>query len=450
MAEKILNTRVQLRYDSLTNWETQNPVLKKGEIALATVETATGGNYNVPTVLMKVGDGTSDFKTLKWVAAQASDVYTWAKQANLPVVRIDEEGKAAGNVISSVAWDATNGRITYTTASVATSEGMEELTERVADIEADYATGTALNQAVETINGAIALKLDKSEFETFKTTNTQAIADAKSGAEATAQGALDVYKGEMTTALAGKQDVIPANTYDAYGSASTAEQNAKDYVDGKFTNANLDQYTTEQEVKDIVDGVIAAASDGETMESLTALVDYIENHGGEATEMAGAITALEGRADALEAKPAAGILATDIEAWNAEKGAKALAETKTTTAEVKTQIEAYGYDTVAHVTELNTAMDNRVKALEGIDHEAYKGYADQAETDAIAAAKEYSDGLASNYATAAQGTKADSALQEITTTENGGLKVTDKNHIDIDNTVTFVFNCGDASGNPIQ
>ena len=60
-------------------------------------------------------------------------------------------------------------------------------------------------------------------------------------------------------------------------------------------------------------------------------------------------------------------------------------------------------------------------------------------------AKDYADSLAKNYATAAQGALADSALQEITTTANGGLKVTNKNHIDIDPDVVFVFNCGSAS-----
>lgn len=45
----------------------------------------------------------------------------------------------------------------------------------------------------------------------------------------------------------------------------------------------------------------------------------------------------------------------------------------------------------------NAAMDTRVKALEAIDHDAYKAYADQAETDAVTAANAYADGLASNY-----------------------------------------------------
>lgn len=62
-------------------------------------------------------------------------------------------------------------------------------------------------------------------------------------------------------------------------------------------------------------------------------------------------------------------------------------------------------------------------------------------------AKTYADGLAVNYATAAQGAKADSALQSV---EVGtGLKVSEKANnkqtIEIDDTVVFVFNCGNAS-----
>lgn len=127
-------------------------------------------------------------------------------------------------------------------------------------------------------------------------------------------------------------------TYEPIG----AEQNAKNYVDQKFTDANLAQYTTEQEVKDIVDGVIAGAADSETYNSLTKLVDYIDTHGGEATEMAQAIETLEGKTETLEGKvetlegkvetiegkPAYGISATQISNWDNEVGAKALAETK--------------------------------------------------------------------------------------------------------------------------
>ena len=71
---------------------------------------------------------------------------------------------------------------------------------------------------------------------------------------------------------------------------------------------------------------------------------------------------------------------------------------------------------------------------------AYKA----ADETTLQSAKDYADGLAGNYATAEQGAKADSALQEITTTADGGLKVTNKNQIDIDTGVTFVLKCGDS------
>lgn len=79
---------------------------------------------------------------------------------------------------------------------------------------------------------------------------------------------------------------------------------------------------------------------------------------------------------------------------------------------------------------INTAgtnADAKITAKVGdIGSSTVKQYVDQAETDAIASAKSYSDGLASNYATAAQGAKADTALQkaDITSgTANGTISV---------------------------
>lgn len=65
-------------------------------------------------------------------------------------------------------------------------------------------------------------------------------------------------------------------------------------------------------------------------------------------------------------------------------------------------------------------------------------------------AKAYADGLADNYATAAQGTKADSAIQSVTTTENCGLKATQSGttvNIDFDSEVIFVFDGGSSTRN---
>lgn len=84
MAEKTLKTRILLKYDTYENWTTNNPVLKKGEIAIATIPSNKDGVQNAPSILIKVGDGTSAYKVLKFVSGLAADVYGWAKAAEKP------------------------------------------------------------------------------------------------------------------------------------------------------------------------------------------------------------------------------------------------------------------------------------------------------------------------------------------------------------------------------
>ena len=63
MAEKIVNARVQNAYDTAENWNTNNPVLKAGELG---IESDTG--------LHKVGDGTSTWKQLHYAGTDTAAV----------------------------------------------------------------------------------------------------------------------------------------------------------------------------------------------------------------------------------------------------------------------------------------------------------------------------------------------------------------------------------------
>lgn len=80
MPNKVLNSRLKLKVDTLENWESSEVILLAGEVAFATITTASGNITDVPTVVMKVGDGTHKWSELKYVYAQASDVYAWAKK----------------------------------------------------------------------------------------------------------------------------------------------------------------------------------------------------------------------------------------------------------------------------------------------------------------------------------------------------------------------------------
>lgn len=101
---KNLNTRIALKYDSYKNWTDHNPILLKGEIAIAELPVSenkpgvgepnaagsTPAIQNAPNILIKVGDGTNHYNDLKFVSALAADVYSWAKAATKPTYSASE------------------------------------------------------------------------------------------------------------------------------------------------------------------------------------------------------------------------------------------------------------------------------------------------------------------------------------------------------------------------
>ena len=194
-----IKTRISLKYDTLANWTTANPLLLAGEVAIAVIETADPATKQHPPVMFKVGPG--NFNSLEWASALAADVYGWAKESSINVTK-----NGTGNVVASISWDATlnggKGGIKYETASVATSEGLDEVQRALAGLT-ETVNGMYTNAQIDAAIKVVADDLDEHEkaFEAFKTTNTQAIADAKAGAEATAAGALSAARIEITAEI---------------------------------------------------------------------------------------------------------------------------------------------------------------------------------------------------------------------------------------------------------
>lgn len=589
--EKMLNTRIQLKYDSYANWTSTTLgdgkgaklVLKAGEIGICYLPTDYKDGQVVgsqpPQILFKVGNGTSMFSELPWASAKAADVYDWAKQASLPVTK---EGN--GNVVASIAWDEATKGIKFTTASVATSEGMEQLANRVTAIENDYLVEKDLTDAVAVINEAIALKADKtyvdeqlalkvnvSDFNTFKGENTTAIGTAKSEAIAAAKTETETQvKALRDGAVKANADAIAAikdhDSVDSFADVMAEiakKQDAGDYAtkteaqgyadakddaiaeakaSGDKAQEDLAAYIASNDVAvgkkadqtalDAVSAVANAAAtqtalqeeidrakaaekaNADAIERLTNgvsqeeidgvndLINYVKTHGPEVEQMqkdiaanTKAISDEATRAD-TEEKRLAGLIGTNAE--NIKKNADAIAALnaadgkvanaakadvassldEAAVAQVKGIVvdKATDADTVdgMHAADFATAAQGALAGT-AVQPAALNDYYKKSEADAefmnanevdgaintkVAALKlaetyepigaetranAYADGLAVNYATAVQGAKADSALQEITTTENGGLKVTNKNHIDFDSNVVFVFNCGSST-----
>ena len=100
MASNTLNTRIKLKYDSVSNWNSSTFIPLRGEMCIAYIPNGQSApnNYDVGNhadsglsqyaIGIKVGDGERTFAQLPWIQSIAGDVYSWAKVADykqLPV-----------------------------------------------------------------------------------------------------------------------------------------------------------------------------------------------------------------------------------------------------------------------------------------------------------------------------------------------------------------------------
>ena len=529
--EKILNTRIQLKYDSFENWTNENPTLKSGEVAIAYLTTAEAvkpveGDTQHP-VLFKVGPGA--FNSLPWVSGLAADVHSWAKKSEtefttwvkslIKVTDIDAYSKAEVNDKLSAnstadqkyakeyadslaanydpvgkaqelidALDITDTAVTGKYVSAVSQENGQINVTR-ADLPT-YTLGTGSANGTVAFNGAdVAVKgLGSAAYTDAKAYDAAGAADA-------VNNALETYKTSNNAAVEaaaakGQQGIDDAAAALAKANEKTtmAEVEAKDYATKAEAQAMAnDKDAAIKAAKDAadaaqadIDAFFAAASTGEAaIDTLKEIQDFLNSDDGTVQTLIGDVADnKEAIADIVDGTtPVA-------KATNADKAADADRLGGAAAADYLKKADAPGYADILTKTEAGTTYQPKgeyataaqgAKADTAVQPETLNNYytktqadaafMDSTETDnaidakiitlnlantyepkgAEANAKAYADSLAGNYATKAQGAKADSALQEITTTANGGLKVTNKNQIDIDTDVVFVFDCGSAS-----
>ena len=117
MAEKLIKTRLKLKYDTFANWENKTTFVPlKGEVCLIEVPNNVDPIHNAPSILFKVGDGTTAFGDLKYGSALAADVYSWAKASGITVSGND----AAGSFITGLTWDKNNNKLVVTKGNAPT------------------------------------------------------------------------------------------------------------------------------------------------------------------------------------------------------------------------------------------------------------------------------------------------------------------------------------------
>lgn len=228
----------------------------------------------------------------------------------------------------------------------------------------------------------------------------KAAEEANAAAAAAAQAAADKAQGEV--------DVVEERVTAVEGDIATLKGNAE-------TEGSVD-YKIAQAVAAIME------NPDETMNSINELVTWINDHAQDALELSNKVSANEQDIAALEGlvgtTGVAEQITAAIEAALKIDGVDKYALASDLTAAIariaaleakahehanKAELDKIADGDVAkwnaaeqnakdHATGLNDAMNTRVEALEAIDHEAYKAYADQAESDAVTAAQEYTDG----------------------------------------------------------
>lgn len=242
MATKTFNTRISLKYDTYTNWTTNNPVLLAGEAAVCVVPADAGSGLNEPAILLKFGDGTSSFTELSWASATAADVIPSLKGSNptLPATSIT---------------------------------GLEDfIAGEIQDTNTTY-------QLVQ--NGNTSFKLQSKENASAPWVDVSTITITYTLTEGTANGTVAFNGTDVPVHGLGSAAYTATTAYDAAGTAAgvqtaltgTAEDTASDltlngikkYVDQEVTGAVADATGEAQELINALDMSAVSAGTGQVI-----------------------------------------------------------------------------------------------------------------------------------------------------------------------------------------
>ena len=461
MSEKILNTRIQLRYDSFTNWQKGNndgvkdrgAYLKKGELAVAYVadtKTETTPNDGTHPIMFKVGPGY--FNELPWASALAADVYGWAK-------KVRGESTDVDYIKTIKTKNEETGVETTTTSTITVQTAIDALYQAIETLSGD--SGASIAELITIINknkediadvqGDISDIVAEIGVASIGDTAATGLYAAIEAAQAKADAAYVLPEG-------GIEEDLSADVKESLALANSALQDHQDISHLAVKTEVADTYATKQS---LTDGLATKADKA----AFEAIQETVNNFFSEEAVIEGAIDTLKeiatyiandetgaaditGRVGALETKVDVEKVSTAIS--TAVAGETTLRE-EADAAEKKAREDADAEEARLR-TAADTALSDRIKAYEDVkDSYATKTALQEVEAVANAAYVLPEGGIEEDLSADVKTSlsKADSALQEITSTK-GGLKVTNKNNIEIDDEITFVFNCGDAFGNPLN
>lgn len=333
MATKELLTRIQSKISTLAEWKAVESTFKplRGEICIAEIPSSDPIASTAPTMLIKIGDGTSYFKDLTWLSARAADVQSFLK--------VDSEGKA---------WTQANFEAWI--KSLITIEDITKLETFATKTELEAVDAIADQNKADIAELRTDLGTLESTHATDKAALETSIAAAKKAGD-DAQADLNAYKTSNDAALA------------------QAKTDAKDYTDAL---ANGQVATNKTNIQTNATAIATLRTDIQTGDTLN---DF---------------KAVE---EALAGKQAVGDYATKAEAQgyaNAKDAAIAAAQKAgdDAAAAVNTLKTTEVAANASAIAELQTAVEN----LESTSTDTYETKTDAAAK--LKEAKDYTDALA--------------------------------------------------------
>ena len=424
---KVFHTRVQLKYDSWERWNSDENKVKvplAGEVCLVAIP-STGVDGSVPSeapaVLMKVGDGATPFKDLKWLSAKAADVHSWAKmsESDFKAWLVSADGPALATaqsvtdlaaLVSANAGDISGHgtRLDNLEAALGIGEGIDgSISDKVKTLEDE------MDQAQEDISdleGLVGEKTDGKDVDTAfgRIAKAQAAAEA---AQATANGNATAI-GTLNGADAGKSvRTIATEAIASYAQPGVAED---------AVNTLTEVLNWIKGVDDEHEGAAALIEDVSKIQTYLGEQEngsYPAFTGGEATVPA-AINGNYSRIDKAVARIASleGMVGAEGSVTkaiaDAEKAAKDYADTEI--GKAKTELQSYAdqaeADALKDAKEYADAEIDKVEAsIATINSNLGSGTVDSRIAAALQSAKDYADTAESDAVKTVVGASGDAA-----------------------------------------
>ena len=389
MANTIFNARLKLKYDTYSNWTTNNPVLLAGEAAVAVVPAATGAVAQEPAVLIKIGDGSKHFNELSFISSKAADVYDWAKAATKPTYEASEISGLSDYISGKVQDTDTQYKIEADTGNArkfylyskplngswgSTPVSTIEIPETVYTLVTGTANGTVkfngTDVAVKGLGSAAytnANAYDASGSADTALASAKSYADGKDADIAAAKKAGDDAQADVD-ALAGKVGTVPesktvvqmiadaqaAATYDDTEVKACIKANADAIT--KLNGTSAVEGSVDKKVADAINEFATKVSDDQTVNTFKELIDYAAAHKGEYSTLSGEVQANKTAIATLNGDGAGSV-------------SKAVADAK---ADVQSKIDTHTGNTTVHITADERTAWNGKTTMSAVEAKGYQ------------------------------------------------------------------------------